>query len=259
LYETYCNIENDDYYYKYKNLFLENYGKLNDEARAMHFGILVNLCIRKNMLDSSKMNFIGEEFSLYEIMLQNEYYDEGNINYLQTGYFRSILFTAIKLKKFDWLEKFIKEYSQKVPVEERDNMYNYGNAYLYFEKGDYNASARHLLKISIDEFTYKHDIRNLTLRIYYEIGDYEKAFEMISSFREFLRSSKLLSKEFRNQYTDFINYTEKLLFFKSKQKNIDIKRMKKELDKEDKIISKSWLIEKVEELIPATKRQVIAS
>ena len=259
LYECYCNIENDKFYYEYKNLFLENLNKLNEDSRAFHFGVLINLCLRKNNLDTSKDEFVNEEFNLYEIILQNEYYKEGKINYLPTYYFRAILFSALKLKKFDWVQNFIEKYSNNVPEEDRENIYNFGNAYLYFEKGEYNSSARHLLKISIDQFVFKFDIRNLTLKIFYELEDYDKAFEVLHSYKEFLRDSKLMTKDNKMLLLKYINYTEKFMLYKTGQRTIDIGRIKHNLQKEDKVAFKNWLIDKADELIQIGKKRVLAS
>jgi hypothetical protein len=260
LFDTYNNIENEKYYYEYKNSFLKYIDLLNGEARSFHFSVLLDLCVRIVNLNKSRTKFIEEEFKIYEIMLKNEYYKEdGKINYLSTIYFRNILFAAVKLKKFDWLQNFIEKYSQKVPADDRQNMLNYGFAYLYFEKREYNLSAKYLLKISIDTFEYKYDIRNLTLKIYYELEDYEGAFDTIDSYKHFLNKSKLLSKNHKEIFFNFLNYTEKLLNYKLKNKHIEINRVKNSLIKDEKVVYKNWLTEKVNELLPAKQKKVIAS
>jgi hypothetical protein len=134
-------------------------------------------------------------------------------------------------------------------------MENLAMANLLFEKGKFEEALERLSKIPYDVFIYKVDIKNLMLRIYYELNLYESAFSMINAFRNFLASSEEISGGFKTQQMNFLNFYNKLLKMKADNKNEDAGFLLKEMEKKDSLASKQWLIEKASQInIKAKKR-----
>jgi len=248
LLDTYRFIEDDSYYYKYKKLFLDNINKLDYEEKSYHFTNLVNIIILKRFNNLGTTDLLNEEFRLYQIILDNEYYKEGKINHLPNTLFRSILFTSLKLKKFSWCKDFIEKFHKKIAERDRQNMYNYALAFYYYEKNDINKSSNHIFKITIDNFIFKYDLRNLTLKIYYEIEDTEAIMNLIHNYKDFIRYNAGVSRKRKNVFGNFIGFVEKLVLIRTGKEKIDLRYLKRQVKENKSVSNREWLLEKIEEI-----------
>jgi hypothetical protein len=188
-------------------------------------------------------------FELYNVILKNKYYLDSRNKYLPVPLFRSILIISVLLKKYDWAEDFIINYSKLVPPEHIQNIKHYGLAYLYNAKLDFYNSLDNLYKIKVDRFIYKFDARDMHLKVLYEINDYESVLESIHNYKCFLSKSTFSTNEIKSFRGNFIKYLEKLTYFKTGSHNIDIGFIYKIIQNENKVSNKNWLIEKTKDLI----------
>ena len=98
-------------------------------------------------------------------------------------------------------------------------------------------------------FLFKSDLKNLSLKIYYEVGYIEQAYSLVDAHRHFLANSKEISAFHKDAGNKFLKYYNTLLKIKCNQCKEDPGLIKSKLIKEEKIASKVWLIEKADELI----------
>lgn len=249
LLNVFQHIEDDSFYYKYKKIFLDNINKLDFDEKSSHFTNLVNILILKRFNNLGTTDLLNEEFRLYQIILDNEYYKEGKINHLPLSLFRTILFTSLKLRKFNWCKDFIDKYHKIIAERDRQNMYNYGLAFYYYEKEEINKASNHIFKITIDNFIYKYDLRNLTLKIYYEIEDTEAIMNLIHNYKDFIRYNASVSKERKNVFGNFIGFVEKLVLSRTGKEKIDLRYLKRQVKENKSVSNREWLMDKIEELL----------
>lgn len=248
LFNTFTRFDNEEEYFKYKALIEKHYEKLSADEISFHYSKFISYCILKGLRNTSDIKFQDELFNLYNFMIEKRLYANNKIDHLPLVLFRDILFLAVRMKKYDWLKKFIIKYSRKVHPMYTENMLSFGYAYYLSEIREFDKALDYANKISMDYFIFKYDVKNLRLKIYYELGYFEEALSLIHSYREFLRNNQFLSEERKTRVRNFIRYLEKLILLRSGSSKHDAGYIKNQLLKEKSVTYKSWLLEKLSSL-----------
>jgi tetratricopeptide (TPR) repeat protein len=155
---------------------------------------------------------------------------------------------ALRLKEFEWLDKFAEEHSGKLKPEFRENLVSLLKANLYFALGEFEKALEYLNMFRYDIFIYKFDVKNLMLKIYYELGLYFQAYSLIDAYKHFLNNNKEHAKIHNKQYKNFINLYSRLLKIKERGANEDMDMLLNEVEKTEALASRIWLREKFGEL-----------
>jgi hypothetical protein len=247
LYKTFSEPEAETNFRQYKELVIKHAESLSDDEISFHYYKLISYCILKINSKEGKYDFDIELFDLYQVLLEKKYYKNQKFSYLPPALYRDILLFALKLKKFDWVRDFIRDYSNEVHPDEVQNMFSYGQAFYYYETKDYNSSLNFINKISVDYFIYKYDIKNLLLKIFYELGYTEEALSMTHSYKEFLRNNKFLSEKRKRRHKNFVKYLERLILIKSGSYTEDVGYLRHEIKNKNDITYKNWFLEKLDE------------
>jgi len=147
-------------------------------------------------------------------------------------------------KDFEWAEYFIEKYKLELKDEVRENAYTLCMANLYYRKGNYEDALKSLVKVSIESIYYQLKVKNLQVKIHYEIGNYEMCKNVIDSFRHFLGSVKQFPEFVRIRFVNYVNFTSRMVnvWLGGDPRNmIEITREIQEIPQE-KVESKSWLL-----------------
>lgn len=233
----------EDIYYEVKKEFLNFIAKFGHEEKYHIFAQLEIFCINK--IHSGERNFYKELFDIYDLMIKNNAYTltpHDNINAMT---FRNIVLTSIKVKKSDWLKNFIDNFSTGLGEEWRDNMRYYSYAYYYFETHDYINALKNINKVQYELFTFKTDVKNILLKIYYELDYFEQALSTIDSYKHYLSSNKTMAKSFNDYYKRFIKIYNELLKAKINKTEFEKRSV---FNSNDAYPEKDWLMEKANEL-----------
>jgi hypothetical protein len=236
----------NEHYYKLKNLFLENIGKFSRLEKYYLFGDLASFCIFKE--GQKETEFRKEEFENYIEMLKQNAYSSTESEYLSVVLYRNILLIAISLKEFEWLKEFIKDYSEKLKPDFRNNMEGLAMANLRFAEGNFKDALQYIGKVQYDFFLYKLDVKNLMLKLYYEMELFEQAFSLMDTYRHYLTRSDEVSESIKNQHLIFLLFYSRLLKAKSSGNFIDMDICINEIENSNIIASRNWLRSKAEEL-----------
>lgn len=248
--KTLQNVDDTAMFKKFEKLFFENINKFSRKEQYFIFNDFIAWLHTKD----NKFGTLSarEEFEIFKKMLEYNAYSPSEKEFMSVLLYRNIMNMTISLEEYKWFEKFIIEFTSKLKPEFRDNMENLAKANLYFAKEKFEDALGFLSKIPYDIFIYKIDIKNLMLRIYYELELYETAFSMINAFRNFLSTTDEISEIFKTQQLSFVNFYNKLLKMKVDNKFDDAGFIAKEIEKKDSVASKAWLINKASDL---TKKQ----
>ncbi len=242
----FLEFDNERHYLLYKNNLFENLHKLGPNEINFHFHRLMSYVTIKKFQNPSVHMYSIELFEVYKILLEKEYYLERNTIHLPHDIYRNILHDAIDLKEFSWTEEFIKTYSNKVHPNDIENIYNYGYANLHYGLGNYETALNYINKIDQDYFLYKIDIKNLSLKIYFELGYTEAALSLVKTYKETIRKNTMLHAERKKRYVNFSKYMEHLILYKAGSSRYDIGYIKHRIIKNDSVSFKPWLLEKTE-------------
>jgi len=250
LLKTFQYLESEEYFFQYLKL-IDKYRKVLDRNEAsFHYSKIVNYCILKENMKSSKTDFGPILFKTYNAILDNKYYKNDKHGYLPVSLYRAILFLGLKLRKFNWIKNFIYEYSKEVPPFEVDNVFNFASAYYNYEMNKNEEALDYINKISVDYFIFKYDLKNLTLKICYELEYWELSLSNINSFKQMLNKELILSNNVKMLYFNFLRFLKQLILFNSGNNKIDIEFLYHKLTNEPRVAFKDWLIDKY---LPAIK------
>ena len=248
MFEMFIAMDNEPKYRDYKGEIKKCSARLTTSELSFHYLKLVSYWLIKYILGKNRDN--GKElFVIYCEMLKRKLYGEGKTEYLDYELYRDILVHAIRIKRYQWIEKFIEEYSKEGPPEERENMYHFGYARFYFEIFDFKKALEHLNKVNTNHAIFKYDYKNLLLRVYYETNDYEGALFLIETYSKLLNSKDILSSSIKAHYRWFVKYTERLIRATEEGKKIKLKMLKRNLVRINNVSFKEWLLEKIDQAV----------
>lgn len=259
LLKTFVNLRNENEYLEFKNLLLESSKYLGVTDNNFLHSRLIDYCIlKKNTGETKHLDIDREIFNLHHIFLKNEYFKTEVNSYLTFDLYRNVLLNCITLKELKYMEDFISVYSNKLIPQHIQNVQNYSYALLYFEKHQYLKALNHLNKVKFDQFVYKLDMKNLQLKINYELEYFESAISVIDTYKHFLKNNQLISESRKELHKNFITNTLKLIKFRTDSKKSGISYLRDKLIKSSNVFDKNWLLEKIGEISGSYKKHKVA-
>ncbi len=237
---TITESENTEHYYLLKNL-IEEYIHLFPPSEAREImEAAISYCVVKN--NQGITLFLNEVLELYTKGLKNEIiFDNG---FLSPIAFRNIAFYALRAKRYDWAEKFISEYHDKIKEEYRSNAKNFSFARLEFYRKDYSKVIDYLNQIIMNDSFYNINVRSLLLVSYYELEEWAPLESLLQSFKAWVTREKSLSKHLKNRFLELIKSVKKLVYTPEFEKE-KLKKLLNNVQDNPEIINKPWLVNKI--------------
>ncbi|MBX7042859.1 MAG: hypothetical protein K1X85_08145 [Ignavibacteria bacterium] len=246
-YRVICNTHpfDEEYYFRFKKLLMESLEKLSRIEVYGLFNALETFCMRK--INTGEIKFINELFEIFSKEIDNGFYKYSETSPVTTMKFRNTYLSALTLKKFEWVENFIEQFSKDLVQPDRDAIIRIARAQIEFERGNFEKVLEGLADVSSDLFYLKIDIRNLTLMSYYELNYTESVLSGIDSYRHFLMGNRSLTDVFRESHLRFINALGSLIQIKEKRKAEKLDELILKLNPYRTERRIRWLIEKIED------------
>jgi len=244
-YRVLCNSKpgNELYYFKFKNLLYENIEAYSKDEIYGLFNALETYCTQK--INSGNNKFMEEFFQVFEKEISNGFYKFSENSPVTFMKFRNTCLIALRLKKYEWAEKFIEDFKNDLIEEDRESILEMSYAMINFEKGNYEKVLEHLQNVKTDQLYLKVDIRNYSLMSYYELNYTESVISLIDSYRHFITDNKFLTLEYRERNLRFVNSLSTLVILKEKDDKQKLLELKENLEafRNDRKIE--WIIEKL--------------
>jgi len=241
LYESTNNTPN---YYDLKNLIQEHHRIFNsDDLRDIYLAA-INFCIAKANKGDTK--FLVELFEMYKQALQAEaLFIDGE---LSPWSFKNIVLTGLRAGEDQWVESFIKDYSNRLNPSFRDNAVVFNMARLHHYREEYQKVIPLLNEVEFTDFSYSLGAKALLLATYYELGEIEVLHSFLDSFQVYLnRHKKSLPESRRQNYLNLVKYVRKLSNIVPGDAET-IEKLETEIEQQARIADRSWLIEKIKQL-----------
>lgn len=102
------------------------------EIRDLYL-LAINVCIKK--LNGGERQYEAAALDLYRNGLSNGALLDGGV--LSPYTYRNVANLAIKIGEIVWAADFLNDFKEKLPEKERDNVFRYNLAHLYFRKKEY--------------------------------------------------------------------------------------------------------------------------
>ncbi len=250
------SLDKDEFYVENLRRLLNFHKNAIDKDVYETFYIeLYNYC--KRMESHGRKEFGRVSFSLMKEMLEKDIFSEPD-GFMSAHTYINLAATAIREGKIDWAESFINTYRANVRSSERINAYNYNLAVLYYIRGYesapkekevyYGKALKKLSEVKSEDFYYATRIKNHELKIYYELSFTENLLSLLDSYSHYLSRNKHIPVHLKERYQNFVKYSEKLIRLKFKKKYVTAFRLREEIQKNNNIEYKGWLLQRLDEL-----------
>jgi hypothetical protein len=239
-------------YFVYKKSVKENLHIFNIRMINLHFKVLIQFCILKDRLGQEKEFYKKECLNLLIEYFENNYFKIDGIEYVTRIEFRSFIGRAYAAKEFEMIKNFIENISFKLKPSDYEDMVNFGYAYYYLGIKEYRKALKNINSISDYSSIIKFDLRNIELRIYYELGKIETLIDAIHNYRTIILKNDELTKSDKNDLLKLLKYLNILININNKtnirEQIFEAGYYKKKIDNESHFALKNWLMEKFENI-----------
>ncbi len=238
---TYINQDDTAHYFELRRLMKESLHLFPEEEAKEIYSTAISYCI--NQVNKGNFSFQRETFELYKSMLTETDFAK---TFISVTDFRNIAQIAIRVNESDWAEDFIHNYASFLDVKDRDNAVYFSLARLEFNRNNYDRAIQNLNKVTYEDVWYSLGSKALLLHCYYELNEYDALESLLQSFNMYVRREKSLTKDRKLHQQNLIRFTGSLIKLTSKDKN-KLVNLEKEIQETRGVVSKPWLLEKVQE------------
>ena len=202
----------------------------------------INFCI--SQMNTGNEVFLNEAFELYKTGIEKKIIIENNV--LSRWAFNNTISIALRLKEYDWVEIFIKNYNQYLEDKYRDNFLHFNYAKLYYAKKNYEKVMDVIQKYEFNDVLINLDAKTMLLKIYYELDEFKVLESLLESMRAFIQRKKILGYH-KDLYKNIVKYTKKLLKV-NPYSNTQKEKLKAEIEAAKPLKEKAWLLKQLAEL-----------
>ncbi|MEQ1747418.1 MAG: hypothetical protein ABMA02_18450 [Saprospiraceae bacterium] len=214
------------------------------ELRGLHL-LGINYCIRR--MNSGEKPFVREAFELYRSGLKKELLAESG--WLSGFTYKNIIRIGTALGEHDWVQEFFEQYKPALHPRERDALYRYNLAFLYFQKQDFARAMPLLQQLELEDRLNLLDARRMLLRSYYELGEHKALDSLLTSFSAFLRRQKDLGYH-QELNLSLVRFTRHLLELRPGDKK-GHEKLREQILATEQVAEKAWLLEKTDQYTSA--------
>lgn len=251
-YYTFCILitqhpEKPEYFKGFKDSFSAIYNELNRLEKNNFLARMQTYVMNK--VQGGKLDLAGELLDSYRFFFSNkdDIFENG---FIPMPPLRNSVITAFISKDEDFLKELVEKYSLQVHTDYIQDTHNICKAWYDFYLKNFEGVIDSLKIFEYNYEPHKLDVKNIQLKTYFEMCDYERLESHVDSFRHFALKNKNLTPTIRRRQLELINWVNKIAGFKSFCKKFSVSDIINELNAADlNIFNKLWLKEKIEELI----------
>ena len=192
----------------------------------------------------------GIKDALVEILEMYKFGLENNLLY-EFGYLNEILFTNIvntscAVGNLKWTDKFIAEYNQFLPEQERRDCVLYCNSQVAFERNEFDTVLKNLSTVKFKNPNLILATKVLLLQCYYELEDFQDLFENLArALATYLKRNNTMTEEMKIPHNNFIQIIKKLYKIKFSINPSKLIDQLKKMPELNNVVKKQWLEKKI--------------
>ncbi len=176
-----------------------------------------------NRINNGHSDYLEKLFQWNQSIIGNGLVFEGA--YIPHQRFKNIVSCALLLRKFDWIQKLLKEHILNVKPSEREGLRCFIEGTVHYYQKNFREAIKilQLEAIPNNDF-YFYDIHSLLLRAYYELEDFD-GFRVI--FNRLKKKIWRDSRTSRSHQKAYQNFSELLLSLIKIRENPNLSRNRK--------------------------------
>lgn len=236
--------DNEKYYYEVMDILEREEKNFNADSKTWIFQSLEAFLVKR--IRHGEEKYYRPQFELYKHCFENGIYNSDD-SFAQ-GKLITAVESAIRIKEFDWIEEQVNKYKDRGPENIRTDYYNFNMSKILQARGDNDKALELLNKINPEISNIKTLVRNMQMKIYYELGYYELAKAQVDAYRHFIAREKDFGSAYKDSVLSFLKIYNKLIDIKAGADTGKLDDIEYELSRTEKIILKQWLTEKIEEI-----------
>lgn len=235
---------NEEYFLQFKKALENSKVKFGEFELSDLFTCLLNVSSERVYL--GKANSVKEKAAVLKLMLDKNILFNANSAMISFRMFGTVLQALLAAEEFEYSDKFYKTYQHLLQEPDKENMDNYYYAHKYFFEGDFNRALEYSAKIKPELDHYKNHIKDIQLKSYFEMNDYDSFEYCLDAYRQFIYRNKTISEKNKEHYINYFNALNSLFKFKiSPDSSLDeIKFM----ITNNRMWDKEWIIKKLQEI-----------
>lgn len=205
--------------------------------------IAQNYCALK--INQGKNKYYQEVFNIFKSMVEQDILAEDG--QLPEAVFKNVITASLGVGEYAWTEQFIQQYAGFLPPNIRDNAKMFNLAYVSFYRKDYAKVIEYLRDVEYSDVVYALGAKSMLVRTYYEQSEFLALDSLIDSFKIYLRRNKVISKNLKREYNNYLNIIKKLASITSSDKKA-ISDLRQRVMQTSYNMPKNWLLRKIAEI-----------
>ncbi len=199
--------------------------------------LALNFCIRK--LNDGDEAFAHEGLELYQNALEKGYLlKKGELSRFT---FRNVVGMGLRIKAFNWVERFIADYGGRIALAHRESMVSFNRARLEYSRRRYPEAMLLLQKADYKDLLLHLAAKTLLLKIYYEADELRLLDALLDSMSILLRRKKIIGYHKQN-YLNIIRHTQKLVSL-NRLDAAAVLAFRQSVEAEEHLTEREWLLE----------------
>jgi hypothetical protein len=247
--ENILNNDNEEYLEEIKKTFELHAKKIDVEEKREILWLLVEYCLQN--ANDGKINYYYHTFDILKII------DENNLllnlyKNVDISAYKNYITIALKVNNIKEAEIFLEKYKNNLPIEVKEETYNFNKALILFEKKNYTEVLDLLLYCKFTDVFYKLNQRRLLIKTYYELLSIDSSYyniitDGIVAFKKYLLVAKNLPEKYINLNKNFLKFTDKLLS-NNKLTKSGKQKLLEDLNNTETVSERNWLEQKIYQL-----------
>ncbi len=194
----------EEEYFDLKNKLYEIIYEVSKREAKVFIERLIQIILYR--LVSVDRKYHLEIFELSRLFCELKIFPNKKIPFWGAGSFRDMFTTSVILKELDWAESFVKEYSNYLMEDIRENELNYCMGNISFKRKKYDLSLEYFNKVKLFDIIEKINIRFYYMMNCIELKAYENALASLQTLRQFYIDRKDIPEIFASAMPDAIKY-----------------------------------------------------
>ena len=196
----------------------------------------INICTRK--IREGKEQFLAVALNLYEEGIRNKSLFDNH--YLSHWTYNNIVKLALRLERFEWIEKFIYTYNASF----QENALHYNLAELHFHKEDYGQALVHLNQVHSFDVKYHLVARILLIKAFYESNAIDACMSALASFTVYLSRNKEIAVSLKKSCQNFCALLHRVMSHSSQKKR---EKLRQQIRDRQPLADRAWLMKVFED------------
>ena len=237
--------QNDtQHYFSLTDLLETHHISFSKQEQAKLLNYCEKYCLRK--IRQGDQDFLHHLFELYQLQLELEVQDPHPFFHEDTYQKMSTL--ALGLRQYDWTEKFIYTYREKLDPNIEHDLFHLQKAQLYYHKGQLDDACQLLQNVQFSDLSFQIKAQYLLFKSLFDDDQPEALLDKVEDFNLQLMRMNTLSTQEKQGIKNYLVLLKRIVQLHSQshqwseEEYLDRKaKVEERLDQVDPIVQGPWL------------------